>query len=214
MSTEDLLRVTMPHADAAVWSPVLDTTFKTFSLTTPIRQACFLGQVAVESTELRVLEEDLNYTAARLTQVWHSHFPTLESAGPYAGNPERIANHVYAMRNGNGDEASGDGWNYRGRGLIQTTGKTSYAKTQDDLLRHGISSDLIGHPYLLAQPLYAALSAGAYWEWAGLNNIADRVPGFGAPAFSVLTRRINGGVIGLASRAAYANRAFAYLTGK
>jgi putative chitinase len=213
MSVVDLLRITMPHCDAAAWAPAIEQTFNTFGISTPIRQACFIGQAAVESGELCHVEEDLKYSADRLVSVWPSHFQNLDAAMPYADNPEKLANHIYALRNGNGDEASGDGWRFRGRGLFQLTGKISYERAQSYLAKHGIAVNLVVYPEMLVTPLYAAMSAGSYWELARLNICADRVPGFGSDAFRVLTRRINGGLINLAARVAYANMAWSYLTG-
>src|SRR5687767_14886820 len=104
-------------ADAAGWTDALNPALAQFEITTPPRIAAFLAQVALESMEFSHLVENLNYSAKRLMVVWPRRFPTLAAASPYARNPERLANHVYAKRLGNGDATSGDGWRFRGRGL-------------------------------------------------------------------------------------------------
>jgi putative chitinase len=120
--------------------------------------------------------------------TWPSRFPA-DLAAARARQPEKIANIAYASRMGNGNAASSDGWTYRGRGLIQITGRANYQECGDDL---GI--DLIGNPDLLIQPQYAALSAAWFWELNGLNELADR------DQFNSITRRINGGLNGLQDR--------------
>ena len=104
-----------------------------FEINTPLREAAFLAQTAHESQNFTRLVENLNYSAKRLTQVWPKRFPTLDKAQPYANNPEKLANFTYANRNGNGSEASGDGWKYRGRGFIQITGRANYKACSDGL---------------------------------------------------------------------------------
>ena len=114
------------------WAGPLNAAMERFEINTPPRVAAFLAQVAHESGELARLVENLNYTAARLVAVWPTKFPTVEAAQPYERNPERLANRVYAKRLGNGDTASGDGWRFRGRGLIQLTGRNHLADDQND----------------------------------------------------------------------------------
>src|ERR1041385_1279298 len=117
----------MPRApEVAAWSRVLDRAMEEFSIDTPLRKAAFLAQVAYESSELRRLVENLNYSAAGLRSTWPKRFPSDALARAYARQPERIANYVYANRLGNGDVASGDGWRFRGRGLLQVTGRSNY----------------------------------------------------------------------------------------
>lgn len=161
----------------------------------PQRLAYFLAQLAHESAGMRRLEESLSYSARRLIQVWPSRFPTEAAAAPYARNPEKLANNVYANRLGNGDEASGDGWRYRGRGLIQITGKANYA---DMGARIGV--DLVSQPDRASDPLTALTVAVAYWQARDLNRFADRGD------FTGLTRAINGGTIGLADRRRWLSR--------
>ena len=109
-------------AQPDAWVAALNPAMSDFDITTPPRTAAFLSQIAYESGEFNHLLENLNYSAQRLVQVWPSRFPTLPVAIPYAGDPEKLANFIYANRLGNGPPASGDGWKYRGRGLIQLDG--------------------------------------------------------------------------------------------
>src|SRR6266481_4067159 len=126
--TEAIISAVMPKCpDVAAWVAPLNSALSRFDITDRRRAAAFLAQVAHESSELTHLIENLSYSAARLIQVWPRRFPTLKKARTYERNPEKLANYVYASRLGNGDEASGDGWRYRGRGLIQLTGRSNYA---------------------------------------------------------------------------------------
>lgn len=205
--TQEQLRAMLTAADAearaAEWTGPLNECMRSCAIDTPTRQAAFLGQVLLESSELRVLQENLSYSAERLCQVWPQRFPTLEVAGAYGHNPERLANRVYAGRLGNGDEASGDGWAYRGRGLIQLTGRANY-----EHFSRAMGLDALSHPELLQQPAGAALSAGWFWVSKGLNGLADRAVGAEAEDnFVEITRRVNGGINGLAQRRAYWQRA-------
>lgn len=152
------------------------------------RMAAFLAQVAHESACLKYTSENLNYSATGLLKVFGKYFSP-DQAQQYARNPEMIANRVYANRMGNGPEESGDGWKYRGRGLIQLTGRDNY-----ELLSHALGVDFIKDPDLLEKPAAAALSAGWYWHTNGLNTIAD------IDGFERITRKINGGLNGLADR--------------
>ena len=163
--------------------PITDTMAR-FEINTPLRQAAFLAQTAHESGLFTRLEEDLDYSAGALLATWPLHFNTA-NAGAYAHNPQKIADRAYADRMGNGDEASGDGWRFRGRGLIQLTGKDDY---RDCGL--GLDLDLLVNPDLLLTPENAALAAG--WEWgrSDLNALADK------SRFVEITRAINGGLIG------------------
>ena len=119
-----VVRVRAPgQLHTSAWVVPLNTGIDKFDITDARRAASFLAQIAEESDELRHLVENLNYSAGRLMQVWPTRFPPVKSARSYERNPEKLANHVYASRLGNGDQASGDGWRYRGRGLIQATGQ-------------------------------------------------------------------------------------------
>jgi len=159
-----------------------------------------LGQCAHESANFTALKENLNYSAEGLTKVWPKRFPSLDAAQPYHRNPEKIANKVYADRMGNGDEASGEGFKYRGRGLIQLTGKTNYQLASDSL---GV--DFIEEPDLVSTPKYAALTAGWFWDKNNLNELAD------AQNWTGLTKKINGGTHGLEDRIARTDNAMSAL---
>jgi putative chitinase len=180
------------------WLAPLEATFVKYDISTPVRQASFIGQCAHESGNFRTLEENLRYSATALMRVWSSRFPSLDVAEKYANNPEKIANKVYSGRMGNTEE--GDGWKYHGRGLIQLTGKENYANCGTAL---GI--DLIGNPDLLIELKYAALSAGWFWGKRGLNSLAD------SSDIETMTKRINGGLIGLADRKAKIAKALSVL---
>lgn len=163
------------------------------------RVAMFLAQIAHESAELSHLRENLNYSADGLRKTWPKRFPTAAMAQEYARNQVKIANTVYANRMGNGPPESGDGWRFIGRGLIQVTGRSGYAACGKAL-----DADLINNPELLEQPDMACRSAGWYWASRNLNSLADLNTD---DAFKALTKKINGGYIGLEDRIEYWNRA-------
>jgi len=183
------------------WVDPLNETFARFDISNPNRQAAFIGQCGHECGNFRILEENLNYKAATLMKLWAKRFPTLEIANQYAGNPKKIANMVYANRMGNRDEASGDGYRFRGRGCIQTTGHANYFHAGQAL---GV--DFVMEPDLVASPKYAALTAGFFWSTHGLNELADKQD------HKSITKRINGGYIGLADREEHTRMALAVLT--
>jgi putative chitinase len=180
------------------WLEPLDATFQKYNIATPKREAAFIGQCSVESANFTHLQENLNYSAQRLMQVWPSRFPYIIAAEPYAHSPEKLANFVYAGRMGNLQD--GDGYTYRGRGLIQLTGREMYANCGNSL---GI--DLLDNPDLLLTPKYAALSAGWFWNKHGLNLLAD------AQEYGTMTRRINGGTAALDERIAKITKALQVL---
>ena len=194
--TEDQL-VEM-HIDPS-WLEPLTAAFTRFEINTPERQAAFIGQCAHESANFKTLQENLNYSAKGLNATWPSRFPSESEAQPYHRQPEKIANKVYSGRMGNLED--GDGWKYRGRGLIQLTGKDNYRLASDAL---GV--DFIADPDLVLTKEYAALTAAWYWNKRGLNKEAD------AKDFTGMTKKINGGVIGLADRVAHINTALGVLT--
>jgi len=169
------------------WLAPLEETFAKYDISTPIRQACFVGQCAHESGNFKTLQENLNYSAEGLMKTWPSRFPTKEIADQYARQPAKIAGKVYNGRLGNTSEEEAS--MYLGRGLIQLTGRENYANCGTAL---GI--DLVGNPNLLIEPKYAALSAGWFWNKKGLNGLAD------TSDFETMTKRINGGLIGLEDR--------------
>lgn len=165
------------------------TTFAKFDINTVQRQAAFLAQCAHESANFSAVIENLNYSKEALVKIFPKHFPDLAFATPYHRNPEKIANRAYRSRMGNGDEASGDGWRYRGRGLIQLTGKNNYAA-------YGayISVDFVKEPELMEKPINLVQSAGWFWQTNGLNVFADK------DDIVTMTKRINGGTHGLEDR--------------
>ena len=178
------------------WTDSLNETFERFDINTPERQAAFIGQCSHESGGFKILQENLNYSAEGLQKTWPKRFATLADAEPYARQQEKIANKVYAGRNGNGDEASGEGWRYRGRGCIQLTGKANYNAAGDAL-----NVDFLTNPDIVATPQYATLTAGWFWFTHDLNPLAD------ARDDLAITRKINGGINGLDDRIARTQKA-------
>lgn len=154
----------------------------------PLRMAAFLAQVAHESGLFRTLEENLNYSAKGLRATFGKYFLEGEEK-EFERKPEKIANRVYANRMGNGDEKSGDGWSFRGHGLIHLTGKSNYAEYD-----HTVRLGLVDCPDLLLEPVNAANSAVWFWNKKGLNPLADR------GEFEKITRAINGGLNGFSER--------------
>lgn len=152
---------------AATFAPVLNAAMGKYQIVTPARIAAFIAQVGHESGQLTAFVENLNYSAEALQRVWPSRFSPAVAAA-CARKPEQIANIAYASRMGNGAPGSGDGWKYRGRGLIQVTGKANYQKCGEAL---GV--DLVANPELLEQPQHAAMSAAWFWSVNGLNSLAD-----------------------------------------
>ena len=190
-------------ARAGDWTQALNPAMERFEINTPQRSAAFLAQLAHESGEFTRLVENLNYTAARLCAVWPTRFPTADAAQPYARNPEALANVVYARRLGNSDAASGDGWRFRGRGLIQLTGRGNYRTSGT-----AIGVPLEDQPDLLETVGPAALSAAQFWSSRGLNHLADDQNDANDDAdFVKITKIINGGTAGLNSRRQYWARA-------
>ena len=179
------------------WVPALNDTFAKFNIATPLQQAAFIGQCGHECGHFKTLEENLNYRPETLMKLWPKRFPTLEIANEYGRNPKKIANKVYSSRMGNRDEASGDGYRFRGRGCIQLTGSTNYFQAGKAL---GV--DFWAEPDLVATPKYAALTAGWFWDTHKCNAFADRSDWIG------LTKKINGGTIGLQDRINHINHAF------
>jgi putative chitinase len=180
------------------WLEPLNQTFAKYDINTLKRQAAFIGQCAHESNNFTKLEENLNYSPERLVKVWPSRFPDLLAADKYAHNPQALANKVYAGRLGNNQE--NDGWNFHGRGLIQLTGRENYERCGS-----GLGVDFIGHPDWLLDPKYAALSAGWFWNKHGLNELADN------QEHGIITKRINGGTLGLDDRLQKTTKALAAL---
>ena len=191
--TAEQLRQAMPglsqeRADQLV--PLLNNAMNEFNINTPERRNMFLAQIGHETGDLGRLTENLNYSREGLMATFPRHFNE-ETAADYARQPERIANHVYADRMGNGDEASGDGWRYRGRGAIQITGRDNY-----EAAGAALGLDLVNHPELLEQPENAARASAWWWQNHGLNERVDANPN----DVEAVTRVINGGTTGLQDR--------------
>lgn len=188
LSLEQLKQmVKNPHISH--WHEALDQLLDDYEINTPLRVAHFVAQCAHESGSFRFIEENLNYRAESLTKTWPRLFPTMDIARQYEKQPVKIANRAYGNRMGNGDEASGDGWRYRGRGLIQLTGRDNYTFFAGSL---GIPVEEAAD--YLSTFEGAAQSACFYWEQNNLNRFAD------ANDVKGLTRAINGGYLGLEDR--------------
>ncbi|WP_278940775.1 glycoside hydrolase family 19 protein [Pseudomonas helleri] len=219
ITSQQLLQI-LPNAGqvAGVFVPVLNTAMNRYQIVSQKRIAAFIAQVGHESAQLTRLVENLNYSADGLANTWANRYAESDGKGGYlkvlvkdrqrnkpnalglslAGKPEQIANNVYAGRMGN--TAPGDGWKYRGRGLIQLTGKTNYR-----LCGEALGLDLLAQPELLEKPQHACMAAAWFWSSNGLNLLADKGD------IETITRRINGGLTGLADRQAIYARALKVL---
>lgn len=171
------------------WYDALSNILPNYEIDSAPRVAAFLAQCAHESGSFKALKENLNYRAVTLRKVFPKYFPTDALAAQYAGQPEKIANKVYANRMGNGDEASGDGFKFCGRGLIQLTGKENYSWFAASM---GIGVDEVAE--YLSTFEGAVQSACWFWESNNLNQYAD------SGDILTMTKRINGGTIGLEDR--------------
>jgi putative chitinase len=196
ITEEDLKELIPQNKYVPQWTRVLNLLLPDYEINNPKRVAAFLAQCIHESGGFVFLRENLNYKAESLMKVWPRHFPTLEIAKAYQRNPEKIANKAYANRMGNGDENSGDGWRFSGRGLIQLTGKTNYQNFADS-----IETSLEEIPEYLETFEGAVQSACWFWETNNLNPLADRGD------IVALTKKINGGTIGLEDRIKHYNHA-------
>ena len=199
MLSEDQIKEIYPRAKAdrtASFAQQNADLFQRFGIdASPTRLCFFLAQIGHESGGLTITEENMNYRAERLTQVWPSRFPTLATAQPLARNPEKLGNSVYANRMGNGPPDSGDGFRYRGRGYVQITGRDGYKQVG------AIAGlDLVGDSDLAADPQHALLVACSFWQWKKLNSICD------TGDFVKVTRKINGGTNGMADRRAWLDK--------
>jgi putative chitinase len=188
--------VIMPLGKPDLWLAALNAAMKRFEIRTRARTAAFLAQIAHESGQCRFVEERLSYSAGALMRTWPRRFPTLDIALQYERNPEKLANFVYANRMGNGTPESRDGFRFRGRGLIQMTGRGNYAAVSDAL-----KVDFTAKPDLMIEPRHAAMSAAWFWQTRGLNELADdKSDDDDNEDFRQITRVINGGLNGLAER--------------
>ena len=198
--TEELLRRCMPRCkEPWEWAPYLNDRLEEIEVNTPEQVAAFIAQTGHESLDYNILEENLNYSEDALNRVFGKYFRDV-SAKSYARNPSKIASRVYANRMGNGPESSGEGWLYRGRGILQVTGKNNYGKCSEYI--YDDSSVLLNDPDLLTDKEPALMSAIWYWDVNGLRNITN---------FVELTRRINGGTNGLSDRVDRYERALGVL---
>jgi putative chitinase len=184
------------------WHTSLLEVLPQYDITDIARTAAFMAQCAHESGGFTMLSENLNYSAQGLMGVFKKYFPTLELANAYARQPEKIANRVYGGRMGNGPESSGEGWKFRGRGLIQLTGKDNYRRCSEYLFEDWT---LLEVPDCLTQPYYALHSACWFWSANKLNSLADQQD------IRMMTKRINGGFIGLEDRVKHYNHALEVL---
>jgi putative chitinase len=182
------------------WYDALEQALPDYDINTPSRVAAFLAQCAHESGEFKFIQENLNYKAESLMRVWPRYFPTIELAKQYAHNPEKIANRAYGGRMGNGPEETGDGWKFCGRGLIQLTGRNNYQSFADS-----IETDINDLPEYLATFEGCVQSACWFWEANNLNALADKGD------MLTLTKRINGGTLGLEDRVKHYNKALQVL---
>lgn len=190
MITENQLKELIPkNKYVSQWCSALNLILPDYDINTTLRIAAFLAQCIHESGGFVFLTENLNYKAESLMKVWPKHFPNITVAKQYERNSEKIANKAYANRMGNGNEESGDGWRYCGRGLIQLTGKSNYQAFADS-----IETPLSAIPGYLQTFEGAVQSACWFWETNNLNALADKKDILG------LTKKINGGTIGLDDR--------------
>ena len=216
--SETTLLTLFPEAKSKVGEilPALNAAMQKYEINTPKRVACFLAQVGHESGHLVKLVENLNYSADGLAATWPNRYRDKATGKPNAlaqslhRKPEAIANNVYAKRMGNGDEASGDGWRYRGRSLIHVTGKDNYLATGI-----GIGINLLNNPELLERYEYACIAAAWWWHDKKLNQVADLVTidhkSKVSPEYQAMTKTINGGLNGYADRETLLRKAWALI---
>jgi putative chitinase len=183
------------------WVEALNKCLPDYDISTPQRVAAFLGQCMVESAHFTAIKENLNYKAESLMRLWHSHFPTMEIANEYAHNQEKIANRAYGGRMGNGDEASGDGYRFCGRGLIQLTGKDNYQAFADS-----VGMQLEDVPAFLETFEGCVQSACFFWENNNLNALADE------GNYAAISHKVNGGSEGEEQRVSFSHHALQVLS--
>ncbi len=194
LTVEQLSQILKSNNNVDDWYEALRENLLAHNINTKNRIAAFIAQCAHESANFKILKENLNYRAESLRRVWPRHFPTDEIAQLYAKQPEKIANRAYANRMGNGDEDSGDGWKFCGRGLIQLTGRNNY-----QLFADSIQYDINELPEYLTTFEGAIKSACWFWTVNKLNQWADQSD------ITTLTKKINGGTLGLDERIKHYN---------
>jgi len=206
MITGDQFRHLFPRAqDPDTWAEAMNNVFPTYEINTPQRVAAFLAQCGHESGGWTVFEENLNYSAQGLMKVFPKYFPTQDLANAYAKQPQKIANRIYGNRMGNGPEESGDGFKYRGRGPIQLTGKDNYRAFAKEMFDDW--ENLFENPdWVTADRDFALMSAIWFWNKNKLNVQAD------AGDIKLMTKKINGGYIGLEDRIKHYNECINLLT--
>ena len=205
--TAEQFRTLFPRAqDHQGWVDAMNNVFPLYEINTPQRVAAFLAQCGHESGGWTVFEENLNYSAKGLMGIFRKYFPDEATANAYARQPEKIANKVYANRMGNGPESSGDGWRYRGRGPIQLTGSANYKAFAQEMFEDW--ENLYANPdWVTADRDFALMSAIWFWNKNKLNVQADNGD------IKLMTKKINGGYIGLEDRIKHYNEAIHLLVG-
>jgi putative chitinase len=183
------------------WLQPLNDTFAKFDINTPKRMAAFIGQCQHESGNFNHLEENLNYSAVRLTQVFPARFTLAKAQDCVAKGKAAIAEGMYGKRADLGNTQDGDGGKFFGRGVIQLTGRANYTSFATAIAK----PEIIDNPALVATPEYACLSAGWFWNTRKLNDLADKGD------YDTMTKRINGGTLGLAERKANIQKALTVL---
>jgi len=206
MITGAQFRQLFPRAqDPDSWAESMNNVFPTYEINTPQRVAAFLAQCGHESGGWTTFEENLNYSAKGLNGIFKKYFPTLDSAQPYERKPQMIANRVYGGRMGNGPESSGDGYKYRGRGPIQLTGKDNYRAFAKEMFEDW--ENLFDNPdWVTSDRDFALMSAIWFWNKNKLNVQAD------SGDIKLMTKKINGGYIGLEDRIHHYQEAINLLT--
>ena len=203
------MELTLQHLQAIIgnnpylehWYEALSKALPDYEINTPQRLAAWFGETKVESANYTAIKENLNYRPESLVRLWKSHFPTMEIANQYAHNPEAIANRAYGGRMGNGDESSGDGWKFCGRGLIQLTGRDNYQSFADSLQ---ISVDDAAQ-YL---ETFEGCVQSACWFWE--NNNLDALADQGN--IDAISKKVNGGTEGLENRRNFYHQALQILS--
>jgi len=202
---EKLAECIHKNKNPQMWYDAFEEYLPLFDITTPARVAGFIAQCQHESLDFTILQENLNYGAKGLRGLFGKYFKDDATALQYERKPELIANKIYSSRMGNGPEASGDGWKFRGRGILQITVRSNYTQASRDLFQDDC---LVQDPDLLRQPAYATLTACWFWKKNNLNQVCD------SGDIVSLSKKINGGTIGLEDRIAHWNIALDLFEGE
>ena len=189
ITVDQLQHIAPANKDISNWCDTLNNHLEQYEINSPLRLSAFLAQTSHESGDFNILSENLYYRSETLMNIWPNHFPTLMIAEHYQMQPEKIANRVYANRLGNGLESSGDGWKYRGRGLIGITGRAEYIS-----LANYLKVSLEDCVNYLSSKDGAVESSCWFWKTKNLNTLADKKD------IVAITKIINGGLIGLVNR--------------